>query len=68
MILSAAVRLDIVAAAASQELLAGLTPEIIAAAGIALRTGHDEMECSAAAGLEIAAMRHARDDARLFAT
>lgn len=68
MILSAAVRLDIVAAAASQEILAGLAPEITAAAGIALRTGPDEMECSAAAGLEIAAMRHARDDARLFAT
>jgi len=68
MILSAAVRLDIVPATASQAMLASLTPEIIAAADIALRTRHDEMECSAAAGLEIAAMRHARDDARLFAT
>lgn len=68
MILSAAVRLDILPAAASQEMLAGLAPEIMAAASIALRTGPDEMECSAAAGLEIAAMRHARDDARLFAT
>lgn len=68
MILSAAVRLDIVPAAASQGILASLTPEIIAAAEIALRTGPDEMECSSAAGLEIAAMRYARDDGRLFAT
>lgn len=68
MILSAAVRLDIVPAAASQGMLADLAPEIIGAAEIALRTEPDEMECSSAAGLEIAAMRYARDDGRLFAT
>ncbi len=68
MILSAAVRLDIVPATAGQSMLAALAPEIVAAACIALRTGEDDMECGAAAGLEIAAMRHARDDARLFAS
>lgn len=68
MILSAAVRLDVVPAAASQAMLAALAPDIIAATDIALSTGPDDMECSAAAGLEIAAMRHARDDGRLFAT
>ena len=31
-------------------------------------TGIGEMECGAAAGLEIASMRHARDHSRLFAT
>jgi urease accessory protein len=68
MILSAAVRLDIVPAVASQGILASLAPEIITAAEIALKTGPDELECSSAAGLEIAAMRYARDDGRLFAT
>lgn len=68
MILSAAVRLNIVPAAAAQEILIGLTPVITDATLIALRTRLHELECSAAAGLEIAAMRHARDDARLFAT
>lgn len=68
MILSAAVRLDILASAAAQAMLAGLATEIIAASRLALDTGLDDMECSAAAALEIAAMRHARGDARLFAT
>lgn len=68
MILSAAVRLDIVPATASQGMLTGLALEIIAATEIALHTAPDDMECSAAAGLEIASMRHARDDGRLFAT
>ncbi|WP_197746087.1 urease accessory protein UreF [Vreelandella aquamarina] len=68
MILSAAVRLDVIPASAAQALLASLTPEITKAAGIALHTELSEMECSAAAGLEIASMRHARDHSRLFAT
>ncbi len=68
MILSAAVRLDVLPSRASQAMLASLSPEIVAASRIALQTGPDEMECSAAAGLEIAAMRHARGDGRLFAT
>ncbi|MDR8399464.1 urease accessory protein UreF [Paraburkholderia fungorum] len=68
MILSAAVRLDIVPATASQGMLAELAPAIIAATEVALGTGPDDMECSAAAGLEIAAMRHARNEGRLFAT
>lgn len=68
MILSAAVRLDILPAAASQGMLAGLAPEIMAASRIALETTPDEMECSAAAVIETAAMRHARDHGRLFAT
>ncbi len=68
MILSAAVRLDILPAAASQAVLAGLAPEILAASRIALATALDEMECSAAAVIETAAMRHARDYGRLFAT
>ena len=68
MILSAAVRLDVLPATAGQSMLAALTPEIVAAARIALQTGEEDMASGAAAGLEIAAMRHARDDARLFAT
>lgn len=68
LILSAAVRLDLLAATACQSVLAELSQEVIAAARIALRTGLDDMACGAAAGLEIAAMRHARDDARLFAS
>ena len=68
MILSAAVRLDIVPAAAAQGLLSGLAPDVIAATEIALNTRPDDMECSAAAGLEIAAMHHARGDGRLFDT
>jgi len=68
MILSAAVRLDILPAAASQAVLAGLAPEILAASRIALATALDEMECSAAAVIETAAMRHVRDHGRLFAT
>jgi urease accessory protein len=68
MILSAAVRLDVLPSRASQDMLAALSPEIIAAAGIAMQTIQQDMECSAAAGLEIAAMRHARHDGRLFAT
>lgn len=68
MILSAAVRLDLLASAACQSMLAELSLDIIKATQIALRTGLEEMSCSAAAGIEIAAMRHARDDARLFAS
>lgn len=69
MIASAAVRLDLLSASASQALMAALAPEIVAATRTALATPLDAMECSAAAGLEIAAMRHARQhDGRLFAT
>ncbi|VTY39823.1 Urease accessory protein UreF [Xylophilus ampelinus] len=68
MILSAAVRLDVLPATASQSMLAALSPEIVAATRIALQTGEEDMASGAAAGLEIAAMRHARDDARLFAS
>ncbi|WP_110651046.1 urease accessory protein UreF [Salinicola peritrichatus] len=68
MILSAAVRLDVIPATAAQAMLVEISPEVIKAADIALSTKLDEMECSAAAGLEIAAMRHARDHGRLFAT
>ncbi|WP_225934807.1 MULTISPECIES: urease accessory protein UreF [unclassified Cupriavidus] len=68
MILSAAVRLDLLASAACQGMLAELSQHIVKATRIALRTGLEEMSCSAAAGIEVAAMRHARDDARLFAS
>ncbi|OZC34743.1 urease accessory protein UreF [Marinobacter vinifirmus] len=68
MILSAAVRLDVIPASAAQAMLVVLAPEIIGSAGISLGTGIGEMECGAAAGLEIASMRHARDHSRLFAT
>lgn len=68
MILSAAVRLDVIPATAAQALLADVAPVIITATEIALLTGLDEMEAGAAAALDIAAMRHARDHGRLFAT
>ncbi len=68
MILSAAVRLGVIASAASQSMFMSLTPEILAASHIAQTTELDEMECSAASAIEIATMRHARDHGRLFAT
>ena len=49
-------------------MLASLAPEILAASRIAPATALDEMECSAAAVIETAVMRHARDHGRLFAT
>ncbi|MCB4797107.1 hypothetical protein LGR51_21700 [Pseudomonas sp. NP21570] len=68
MILSAAVRLDVLSATAAQGMLVALSKQIIAAAEIALVTRPDEMEGGAAVGLDIAAMRHAREHGRLFAT
>ena len=68
LILSAAVRLDALPAAAAQILLAGLAPEILQATTIALATAPHDMGSSAAAGLEIAAMNHSREAGRLFAT
>lgn len=68
MILSAAVRLDALPAKAAQKILAGLAPEIQSASKISLSTPLNEMECSAAAVIEAAAMRHAQDHGRLFAT
>jgi urease accessory protein len=68
MILSAAVRLDALPAKSAQKMLAGLTPDILTACKIALSTPLDELECSAAAVIETAVMRHAQDQGRLFAT
>ncbi|WP_223479601.1 urease accessory protein UreF [Oricola indica] len=68
MILSAAVRLDVLPAAASQAMLAGLAPDILKASELALSSSLEDMDCSAVAAIEIAAMRHAQDHGRLFAT
>jgi urease accessory protein len=68
MILSAAVRLDLIPSTAAQALLAEIAPVIISATQIALLTCLEDMEAGASAGLDIAAMRHARDHGRLFAT
>lgn len=68
MILSAAVRLDVLSATAAQGMMVALSTQIIAAAEIALVTRPDEIEGGAAVGLDIAAMRHAREHGRLFAT
>lgn len=68
MILSAAVRLDLIPSTAAQALLAEIAPVIITATQIALLTCLEDMEAGASAGLDIAAMRHARDHGRLFAT
>ena len=68
MILSAAVRLDVLSATAAQGMMVALSTQIIAAAEIALVTRPDEMEGGAAVGLDIATMRHAREHGRLFAT
>lgn len=66
-LLSAAVRLGALSPVRAQVILAELAPALAAAAQSALELGLDELSATAPE-LELAALAHARADARMFAT